>query len=224
IPSRTQSYTGVMIDDLTTNGVTEPYRMFTSRAEFRLSIRADNADQRLTPVGIALGLVTETRRIAYLSKTERLQAGTEHLRQTRISSKELDAAGLPVSPTGPHRDLYQVLSIPTATVGLIASLSAEFAALSPEDQQQIATEALYAQYVDRERAEVTLLQKEESLHLPSDIDYAAIGGLSSELQRKLERTRPASIADAKRIEGMTPAAIIILIAATKRAARPRLAG
>jgi tRNA uridine 5-carboxymethylaminomethyl modification enzyme len=222
--SRTQAYIGVMIDDLITHGVSEPYRMFTSRAEFRLSIRADNADQRLTPLGREIGLVDEVRGYVFDRKIERLRDGERILQQTSASSKMLEALNISAAQNGAARTLYQVFSLPHVTVDIVAQMSADFARIPKADQQQLATQAIYAPYIIRENHEVSGMARDEATMLPTDIDYCVIGGLSTELKTKLTKARPVSIADAKKIEGMTPAAIIVLLAYVARSRRQLMAG
>ncbi len=222
--SRTQAYIGVMVDDLVTHGVSEPYRMFTSRAEFRLSVRADNADQRLTPVGVACGLVSDARRAVFDEKADRLARGRDLLSRAHVSAKDLNAAGVTVAGDGPRRSLYQVFSVPNVSIAVVSGLCPEFSAMSAEDQEQLATEATYVQYIAREKAEVEAVRRDENLAVPSGIDYGAIGGLSAELRAKLVQYKPRTIADVKNIEGMTPAAVVVILARIKRSSRLSLVG
>ena len=215
---RTDSYIGVMIDDLVTRGVTEPYRMFTSRAEFRLMLRADNADQRLTPVGIALGCVAAPRREAFERKAKALEAARCALSAARFSPKELLAAGIQVSADGARRTALDVMAFPDVSAAQIAVLVPEFSAIPAEIQVQIGNDALYAQYLDRQQSEVTELRKDEERLIPDGFVYVGLPGLSNELAAKLSRLRPPSIADAARIEGMTPAALTLVLAHLRKSA------
>jgi tRNA uridine 5-carboxymethylaminomethyl modification enzyme len=223
-PSRTTSYIGVLIDDLVTRGVTEPYRMFTSRAEFRLSIRADNADQRLTPIGRALGLVDDDRMRAFDQKMARLLHAEDILKTTRVTAQALKDHGVDCGPINQPRSLYDAFSLPGVDVDTISAICPAFAEVDSADRQQVATQVLYAPYITRERNEVMATARNEALHLRADVDYSAIGGLSSELRLKLQSIRPGTIAAAQKIEGMTPAAIIVLLAHIKRHQTGRLAG
>lgn len=215
--SRSDSYLGVMIDDLTTRGVTEPYRMFTSRAEYRLSLRADNADQRLTPVGIEVGLVKEARARAFGEKFGALDGLITALKARSFTPKELAAQGIAVSQDGLRRPVFDLMAMPDYARGTLASLVPEMAEAAPETLQQAEIEALYAQYAQRQAADAEDLRKHEAMAIPPGFDYRALSGLSAELTAKLERRRPENLHQARQIEGMTPAAILLLIASLKRA-------
>ncbi|MFV0243857.1 MAG: tRNA uridine-5-carboxymethylaminomethyl(34) synthesis enzyme MnmG [Qingshengfaniella sp.] len=210
--SRSNSYIGVMIDDLTSRGVSEPYRMFTSRAEFRLSLRADNADQRLTDFGIALGCVGAKRAEVYHRKHEALEEGAALLRSAQFRPSALRDRGINISADGGRRNGYDLLSFPDVRFSILATLDETLRHVNPEIQVQLERDALYAKYVDRQEKDAKLLRKEEQLIIPEDFDYAALSGLSAEIQAKLSQDRPISIAQASRIEGMTPAALVLLIA------------
>lgn len=217
--SRASSYIGVMIDDLTTRGVTEPYRMFTSRAEFRLSMRADNADQRLTPMGRDLGLVDDARWQVYRDKMDRYDAARTIAEQRLMSPTELAAAGIPVRQDGQRRSLFSLLALPDIDTSAVTALDPDLAGVTPATLQQLRNDALYAQYTDRQQREAECLRREEAAVIPDDFDYAGVSGLSNELRQKLERHRPQSIAQAGRIEGMTPAALALLLALVRRGKR-----
>ena len=222
--SRTDSYLGVMIDDLVTRGVSEPYRMFTSRAEFRLSLRADNADQRLTPVGLGLGCVSEARAAAFGRKMEALESGRARLRALSLSPKEAALHGLRVNQDGQRRDGLALLAFPDIGFDDLLAAAPELAAIPAAIREQLARDALYSVYLERQEADVDALRRDEAHTIPPDFDYDGIAGLSRELQGKLERARPASLAQAARIDGMTPAALTLLLARLKRQARLRATG
>ncbi|GGX39858.1 tRNA uridine 5-carboxymethylaminomethyl modification enzyme MnmG [Tateyamaria omphalii] len=208
---RDQSYIGVMIDDLTTRGVAEPYRMFTSRAEFRLSLRADNADQRLTEFGRDLGCVSDERMSVFARKNERLSAAKECLCASEFTPKEIAAQGIRINQDGTKRTPFQVLAFPDVTFEQVGGLVPEALQFSKEIQEQIARDALYANYIARQRKDVEKLRKDELLQIPADFKYSEISGLSSELQSKLNRVRPSDLAQAARIDGMTPAALALVL-------------
>ena len=221
--SRHESYIGVMIDDLVTYGVTEPYRMFTSRAEYRLLLRADNADQRLTPMGIELGLVGDVRKAAFEKRVDDLAQAKMSVTARSFSPRELAAFGVNVSSDGVRRMALEVMAFPDVSLDQICGMVPEFAAFEPEIQQQVATDALYAQYLDRQRAEIAGLRREEETAIPSDFTYVGLPGLSNELAAKLHRIRPANLAEAGRIEGMTPAALTLILAHVRKIGRKSMA-
>ncbi|WP_421905848.1 tRNA uridine-5-carboxymethylaminomethyl(34) synthesis enzyme MnmG [Mameliella sp.] len=210
--SRTESYIGVMLDDLTTRGVSEPYRMFTSRAEFRLSLRADNADQRLTPKAMGLGTVSEHRRKAFDDKMERLAAGREKLDALIFSPNQLRSIGINVNQDGARRSGFQMLSFKDVTLQTLVQLDKDLGTLDDETAAQLEREALYANYLERQARDVEILKKDEAVEIPSDFDFDSLHGLSNELKLKLSRTRPETIAQAGRIDGMTPAALTLILA------------
>ena len=219
--SRSDSYIGVMIDDLVARGVTEPYRMFTSRAEFRLALRADNADQRLTPLGIAAGIVSERRVSAFSAKMEHLDDARAALESCRLSPHQLQAAGVRISHDGVRRNAFQAMAFPEVTLEQVEGLVPEFAACSPAIKAQVARDALYAPYLDRQQEEALLLRRDEGTAIPEAFDYSKLSGLSNELTAKLSRIRPQNLAQAGRIEGMTPAALILVLAHLRKADRAR---
>lgn len=212
ILDRTTSYTGVMLDDLTTRGVSEPYRMFTSRAEFRLSLRADNADQRLTPLGQRLGCVGDTRARVFEAKQSALDSARAMLESQMISAPDLKTTGINVNSDGPKRSLFDALSIPGASVAVLAQAVPDLAAMDPEIARQLHRDATYAPYVKRQMADVAALKRDSMTLIPGDFSYVSLDGLSGELREKLAAIRPANLAQAARIEGMTPAALTLLLA------------
>ena len=210
--SRSNSYIGVMIDDLITRGVSEPYRMFTSRAEFRLSLRADNADQRLTPMGIDLGCVGEQRRLQFQAKVERLEAGKARLDQHSFTPKQLAGAGMKVNQDGSRRTAFQLLAFPDIDFAALIALDPDLADIDEETQAQLEKDALYANYIARQNRDVEAMKRDEAQVIPANFDYSDVGGLSNELKSKLSLTRPANLAQAGRIDGMTPAALTLILA------------
>ncbi|MEQ3625690.1 MAG: tRNA uridine-5-carboxymethylaminomethyl(34) synthesis enzyme MnmG [Marinobacter sp.] len=214
--SRTESYIGVMVDDLITHGVAEPYRMFTSRAEFRLSLRADNADQRLTAQGIELGVVGEGRRVAFQKKLEKLSRTTEELQSLKVSSRALSEVGVRVNADGPKRDLYSALALPGADVDTLAKLGVDLGCSDAEILRQLSRDALYRNYVDRQQKDVANLRRDEALIIPNGFDFSEISGLSNELKAKLVSSRPETLAQAARIGGMTPAALTLLLSCIRK--------
>ena len=222
--SRSNSYIGVMIDDLVTRGVTEPYRMFTSRAEFRLSLRADNADQRLTPLALSLGCVSEARARAFGDKVEAMAAGRARLEAMSLSPTEAAAVGIRVGQDGVRRNGFALLSFTDVGFEQLQQVDPDLANLAPEIREQIARDALYANYITRQDADVQAMQRDESHEIPEAFDYAVLGGLSNELKGKLARIQPRSLAQAGRIDGMTPAAMTLILARLKQLGRQRSAG
>ena len=213
---RAEAYIGVLIDDLVTRGVTEPYRMFTSRAEYRLSLRSDNADQRLTERGIELGLVGETRAEMFHVKQKSLGEGREKLQSLKMTPNEAQKLGWKVNQDGQRRSAWDYLAYPTIDMAAIEIGFPEIAKLSDETKAQLEIEAMYAGYIERQRDDVEALRREESLELPKDLDYAAVGGLTNEVRAKLEMIRPATLGQAGRIEGMTPGGLTALLAFVRR--------
>ncbi len=217
--SRTDSYIGVMIDDLVTRGVTEPYRMFTSRAEFRLSLRADNADQRLTPMGIALGCVGAVRRAAFEEKMEQMQAARERLDAMSLTPKQISESGIKVNADGNRRSGFDLLAFPDVGFDDVAALEPSLADVAPEIRAQIEKDALYANYIKRQQQDVAAMKRDEAQAIPVDFDFAALEGLSNELKGKLTRVRPATLGQAGRVDGMTPAALTLILARLRQMER-----
>ena len=214
--SRSTSYIGVLVDDLVTRGVSEPYRMFTSRAEFRLTLRADNADQRLTPAGFELGLVGEARHTSFQSKMEALDAGKALLSEERWSPSELKKKGFSINQDGVRRSALDMLSFPKVTFQDVASLDPRFTEVSPVIQDQIAADAMYANYIDRQQRDAEALSRDEGLKIPVRFDFRSVNGLSNELTEKLCRVQPRTLGQAGRIEGMTPAALTLILSMLRR--------
>jgi tRNA uridine 5-carboxymethylaminomethyl modification enzyme len=220
--ARDEGYLGVLIDDLVTRGVTEPYRMFTSRAEFRLTLRADNADQRLTPRGMELGLVGAERARAFGAKAQALAEARATAGARSLTPAEAQRAGFRVNPDGQRRTLLQLLAYPEISFDQLATIWPELRAWSPAVREQVEIDAAYAGYLDRQTADAEALRRDEALRLPADLDYAGVGGLSHEVREKLERVRPLTLGQAGRIEGVTPGALTALLAHVRRA-RPAAA-
>ena len=217
--SRRDSYIGVMIDDLTARGVAEPYRMFTSRAEFRLSLRADNADQRLTPLAIDFGGVGEDRKRVFKLKQEKLQKLENKLKAQFYTPKQLRAGGIEVNEDGNKRSLYQVLSLPNVKIDDLLVFDPELSGFAPSISEQIWRDALYSNYVVRQERDVESLKKDEDQIIPKGFEYASLDGLSNELKAKLETVYPRDLGQAMRIDGMTPAAALLILAKIKNPRR-----
>jgi tRNA uridine 5-carboxymethylaminomethyl modification enzyme len=217
--SRSESYIGVMVDDLTSRGVTEPYRMFTSRAEYRLTLRADNADQRLTPIGIALGCVRKLREDQFTDKLALLDMAAGQLRQRIFFPKDIAAVGIETSQDGAKRSAFSLLAFPEVTDAQIVRLVPEYGDYTIETRNQTAIDALYSQYLDRQSHEIAALKKEEMAEIPVGFVFSGLPGMSTELGLKLAKLKPANLAQAARIEGMTPAALTLILAHIRRAKR-----
>ncbi|ODT30200.1 MAG: tRNA uridine-5-carboxymethylaminomethyl(34) synthesis enzyme MnmG [Hyphomicrobium sp. SCN 65-11] len=217
--SRTEAYLGVMIDDLVTRGVSEPYRMFTSRAEFRLRLRVDNADQRLTPLAIDLGCVGPERRTAFARRNAALEAGRALLDNLSLSPNQAATQGLEINRDGRRRTAFELLAYPGIDLARLRAIWPELGGLEAPIASQLEVDARYASYVARQEVDVALLQREESRHIPAELDFGEISGLSNEIVQKLERHRPATLAHAGRIDGMTPSALLLLLAHIRKLAR-----
>jgi len=208
---RAEAYIGVLIDDLITRGADEPYRMFTSRAEYRLRLRADNADQRLTGRGLAVGAVGSRRAAHFAAKMEALERARDLVRGCQATPNELARHGFAVNQDGVRRSVHELLRYPELSLERLAAIWPDLAALPPAIAEQIEIDARYAGYLERQEADVVAFRKDEALALPDDLDYAAIGSLSTEVRTKLARARPATLGAAARIQGVTPAALIALL-------------
>ncbi len=215
VVSRTDGYLGVMVDDLVTRGVSEPYRMFTSRAEFRLKLRADNADQRLTGAGIALGCVGRERQAHFEAKTKALSEGLTLLNQLSLTPTEAARHGLTVNRDGRRRTAFELLSFPDISFDHLMPIWPELGSLAPQIAAQLGVDARYAAYLRRQDEDVAQLKRDEAVSIPADFDYGAIPSLSAEVRQKLVQHRPGTIAQAGRIEGVTPAALLTLLARVK---------
>lgn len=213
---RAQAYIGVLIDDLTTRGATEPYRMFTSRAEYRLKLRADNADQRLTDLGSDLGLVGEKRRAVWGQKKAKLEAARALVQGLVATPNELEAHGIGINKDGKRRSVPDLLSYPDIDWEQLEIVWPELAGITGEIREQIEIDALYAGYMDRHEADIAAFRKDEALKLPADLDYAKVGSLSNEVRQKLETAKPETLGAAARIPGVTPAAVVALLRHVKR--------
>ena len=210
--SRSDSYIGVMVDDLISRGVTEPYRMFTSRAEFRLSLRADNADQRLTPRGIELGCVTPKRQKSFENKQKKLEDLTNHLKSDTYTPTQLSKAGIRVTQDGSRRTLFQILAFADVSFKDLCTLDARLEAADEEISEQVARDALYSNYITRQQKDIEAIKRDEAQQIPEAFDYNSCEGLSAELKSKLIAARPRNLRQAQKVEGMTPAAIMLILA------------
>jgi len=214
--TRADGYLGVMIDDLVARGVTEPYRMFTSRAEYRLTLRADNADQRLTPLGIAAGCVKSERSQAFAAKAKWLAEGEKLLRSLTFTPDQAAKHGLSINRDGRRRSAFELLAYPEIELSRVAEIWPEIRTIDVRIADQLSANARYAVYVKRQELDIASFRKDEGIAIPADFLFAALPGLSTELRQKLERHRPASLGQAARLDGMTPAALMLLLAHLKK--------
>ena len=216
IIDRSDAYIGVMIDDLITMGANEPYRMFTSRSEYRLSLRADNADLRLTEKGMAIGCIASDRQKAFLEKKNRIYVSRETLMNKKITPSEAKLMGITINQDGIHRSAYELLNYNNITFGELCTVWPEIAIIPPDVLEQLKTEVLYSGYLERQELDVQAFKKEEEMAIPEAIDYDLLPSLSTEIKTKLKRIQPATIGAASRIQGVTPASIVALMAHIKR--------
>ncbi|HEX7532584.1 MAG TPA: tRNA uridine-5-carboxymethylaminomethyl(34) synthesis enzyme MnmG [Methyloceanibacter sp.] len=215
-PTRADGYLGVMIDDLVSRGVTEPYRMFTSRAEYRLTLRADNADQRLTPLGTSIGCVGAERGVAFAAKAKRLAEAEALLRSLALTPDQAATHGLTINRDGRKRSAYELLGYPDIDLARLEPIWPALRGIDPRISPQIATDARYSVYLKRQELDIAAFRKDEGIAIPANFAYAGLPGLSTELRHKLERSRPETLGQAARLDGMTPAALMLLLAHLKK--------
>ncbi|WP_166162817.1 tRNA uridine-5-carboxymethylaminomethyl(34) synthesis enzyme MnmG [Chelativorans oligotrophicus] len=221
VPSRTDAYIGVMIDDLVTRGVTEPYRMFTSRAEFRLSLRADNADARLTPRAIEWGVASKVRRDRFYKAEQELSDARELTKARGLTPNEAARHGIAVNQDGVRRSAYDLLSFADINIERLKAIWPELGSIAPKTCERLETEARYAVYLDRQVADAERVRREEGRSIPDGIDFDSVPGLSNELKYKLRQRRPRTLAEAQRIDGMTPAALALILVAIRQGEKIR---
>jgi tRNA uridine 5-carboxymethylaminomethyl modification enzyme len=213
---RADAYIGVLIDDLVTRGTSEPYRMFTSRAEYRLTLRADNADQRLTPIGISRGVIDETRARAFSTKMAALDAARRRAANLRMTPTALRRRGIEVNADGISRSAIELLARREVDLARLAAIWPELGGIAPDIAEQLEIDARYTGYLDRQARDIAAFRRDETLLLPATLDYAAVGGLSAEIRGKLSEAQPATLGAAARISGVTPAALVALLQYVKR--------
>ncbi|MDF1685591.1 MAG: tRNA uridine-5-carboxymethylaminomethyl(34) synthesis enzyme MnmG [Parvibaculaceae bacterium] len=218
---RASSYLGVMIDDLITKGVSEPYRMFTSRAEYRLTLRADNADQRLTNLGVAVGLVGSKRGHLFDEKMTLLASARELTESLVMTPAALSKSGLKINQDGVRRSAFDLMAYPTVPLAKIQEIWPDLNTLDPKILGQVEIDAQYAGYLDRQEADIKAFRRDENLRIPPDFDYNLVAGLSNEVKSKLERAKPSSLGQASRLEGITPASLTVLLLYIKRTRRAK---
>ncbi|MFW0777746.1 MAG: tRNA uridine-5-carboxymethylaminomethyl(34) synthesis enzyme MnmG [Rickettsiales bacterium] len=219
IIDRADAYIGVMIDDLITHGTSEPYRMFTSRSEYRLSLRADNADLRLTPMGIDIGCISDKRKTVFLDKQNALHVSRETLNKLTITPNKAKAYGVILNQDGIHRTAFELLSHPKVLLDDLKNIWPELGGISDEVIKQIQIESMYADYLEKQEMDIASFKKEEGLTIPDDFDYDDLPSLSNEIKLKLKSAQPNNIGAASRIQGMTPAGLVAIIVHLKKLAR-----
>jgi len=216
---RAESYIGVLIDDLVTRGVSEPYRMFTSRSEYRLSLRIDNADERLTGKGLAWGCVGQERARHFSAAQSRLRAARQRLEELTLTPREAARHGLDLNQDGVRRTAFQLLAYPGITLPRLAAIWPELGALPAALAERLETDATYAVYLDRQASDIAAHRRDESILLPETLDFLSLPGLSTEIRSKLDLVKPRTLGQAARIEGVTPAAITLLAAHARKQGR-----
>jgi len=216
ILDRSQAYIGVLLDDLITKGVTEPFRMFTSRAEYRLLLRADNADMRLTPLGIDLGMVSDRRETLFHVKQSEFAEAKALIGSLTKTPSKLNTDGFSINQDGQARSVKDLLAYPNITMADLIPVFPELAALSPRAREFAEIHATYAHYLEKQQSDIDAFRRDEGLRLPENLDYAAIGGLSNEVREKLTTARPATLGQASRIEGVTPGALMAVLAFVRK--------
>ena len=219
ILDRAQAYIGVMIDDLVTKGVSEPYRMFTSRAEYRLSLRADNADARLTQLGINIGLVQSMRSVIYTKKVNKINELSNNLKSLKISPNEAEKFQIKIAKDGVKRSAFEILSRDGVTIKKLRSIWSEIPKASKTDEEQIEISAHYSGYLEKQEADIMAFRRDENLLIPENIDYSKLSGLSNEVKSKFKLIRPKTLGQALRIDGITPAAVYILLSHVKKGSK-----
>ncbi len=217
ILDRAQAYIGVMIDDLVTKGVAEPYRMFTSRAEYRLSLRADNADVRLTQLGINIGLIQSQRADIFTKKVNKINELNNSLKTLKISPNNAEKYGIKIAKDGVKRTAYEILSRKGVTLSKLRLIWKNIPKASRSEDEQIEISAHYSGYLDKQEADILAFKKDEKLLIPENIDYSKLSGLSNEVKSKFKQIRPKTLGQALRIDGITPAAAFILLSHVKKA-------
>ena len=213
---RADGYIGVMIDDLVTRGVSEPYRMFTSRAEYRLSLRADNADQRLTPIGVSMGCVSDQRKKVFDERMESLTKAKTSCENLSVSPKEAGEYGIKVNQDGVRRTAIDLLSYQDVSISKLSNIWAELSDMPAKIAQQVENDARYAHYIERQKRDVEVMRRDEALQIPADFNYENIVGLSNELRSKLSSIQPSTLGQAGRIDGMTPAGLTLILASIRK--------
>ena len=222
--TRSQGYIGVLVDDLIKRGVSEPYRMFTSRAEYRLMLRADNADERLTPEAIRLGMCSSERKTSFEAKSKAMNALRDRLQGLRFTPQQAEAAGLPASKDGRIRSAYEYLSYADIDFDQLVEAAPELADVPVPLRCQAEADALYAAYTDRQKAEIRALEQDQRIEIPVELDYSKVPGLSNEARQKLSAARPSNLAEAGLVDGITPAALALVLSYVRKVSATRLAG